>query len=68
MDEQQIREQIVEVARRCYDRGLCVAGDGNISVRVAPNRIMATSLVHAFDRWNRIDRATAMESLLTRFK
>jgi len=42
MDERQIREQIVEVARRCYDRGLIVAGDGNISVRVAPGRIIAT--------------------------
>ena len=42
MDERQIREQIVEVARRCYDRGLIVAGDGNISVRVGPNRLIAT--------------------------
>lgn len=42
MDEQKIREQIVEVATRCYDRGLLVAGDGNISVRVGPNRVIAT--------------------------
>ena len=42
MDEQLIRKQIVEVARRCYERGLIVAGDGNISVRVAPNRVIAT--------------------------
>ena len=42
IDEQGIREEIVEVARRCYERGLAVAGDGNISVRVAPNRILST--------------------------
>jgi L-fuculose-phosphate aldolase len=42
MDEQKVREQIVEVATRCYDRGLLVAGDGNISVRVAENRVIAT--------------------------
>src|SRR5215813_10799951 len=42
MDELRVREEIVEIATRCYDRGLLVAGDGNISVRVAPNRIIAT--------------------------
>jgi L-fuculose-phosphate aldolase len=42
MDEQKVREQIVEIATRCYSRELLVAGDGNISVRVAPNRIIAT--------------------------
>jgi L-fuculose-phosphate aldolase len=40
--EQKVREQIVEIAAQCYGRGLLVAGDGNISVRVAPNRIIAT--------------------------
>jgi L-fuculose-phosphate aldolase len=42
MDERHIREEIVEVARRCYERGLIVAGDGNISVRMGPGRIVAT--------------------------
>jgi L-fuculose-phosphate aldolase len=41
-DEQKVREQIVEIATQCYGRGLLVAGDGNISVRVAPNRVIAT--------------------------
>src|SRR5262245_26447530 len=41
-DERKIREEIVELATRCYTRDLLVAGDGNISVRVAPNRIIAT--------------------------
>lgn len=42
MDERIIKEQIVETARRSYERGHIVAGDGNISVRVAPNRCIAT--------------------------
>jgi L-fuculose-phosphate aldolase len=42
IDEQKIKEQIVQIATRCYDRGLLVAGDGNISVRVAPDRLIAT--------------------------
>ena len=42
MDERIIKEQIVDTARRCYERGHIVAGDGNISVRVAPNRCIAT--------------------------
>ncbi|MDX2031074.1 MAG: class II aldolase/adducin family protein [Blastocatellia bacterium] len=42
MDEQRVREEIVKIATRCYDRGLLVAGDGNISVRVGPNRVIAT--------------------------
>jgi L-fuculose-phosphate aldolase len=42
VDEQKVKEEIVEIATRCYDRGLLVAGDGNISARVAPNRIVAT--------------------------
>ncbi|MBL8190365.1 MAG: class II aldolase/adducin family protein, partial [Acidobacteria bacterium] len=42
IDEQKIKEQIVQIATRCYDRGLLVAGDGNISVRVGENRCIAT--------------------------
>ncbi|HZS10212.1 MAG TPA: class II aldolase/adducin family protein [Blastocatellia bacterium] len=42
IDEQKIREEIVAIATRCYDRGLLVAGDGNISVRVGPDRLIAT--------------------------
>jgi len=41
-DERKIREEIVELATRCYHRDLLVAGDGNISVRVSPTRIIAT--------------------------
>jgi L-fuculose-phosphate aldolase len=42
VDEQKVKGQIVQIATRCYDRGLLVAGDGNISVRVAENRCIAT--------------------------
>ena len=42
VDEQKVKAEIVEIATRCYDRGLLVAGDGNISVRVGENRLIAT--------------------------
>ncbi|MBX3277734.1 MAG: class II aldolase/adducin family protein [Acidobacteria bacterium] len=42
MEHSEIREQIVDYARRCYDRGMIVAGDGNISARIARDRILAT--------------------------
>jgi len=42
IDEGKVKAEIVEIATRCYDRGLLVAGDGNISARVGPNRIIAT--------------------------
>jgi len=42
IDEGKIKEQIVVIATRCYERGLLVAGDGNISMRVGPNRLIAT--------------------------
>ena len=42
IDEQKVKQQIVQIATRCYDRGLLVAGDGNISVRVGENRCIAT--------------------------
>ncbi|KAF0248524.1 MAG: L-fuculose-phosphate aldolase [bacterium] len=32
--EQEYKQEIVEVGRRLYERGLIVAGDGNISIRV----------------------------------
>lgn len=37
-----LRAEIVEVGRLLYDRGLVVATDGNISARLAPDRILAT--------------------------
>ena len=36
------RRQIVDVCRRLYDRGLIAGQDGNVSVRLAPDRILVT--------------------------
>ena len=36
------RAKIVDIGKRLYDKGLVVAGDGNLSVRVGPNKILAT--------------------------
>lgn len=40
--EQVLRKQIVEVGRRMYRKGLVVATEGNISVRLAPQRVLMT--------------------------
>ena len=36
------RRQVVEVCRRLYERGLIAGQDGNVSVRLATNRILVT--------------------------
>ncbi len=40
--EASLRSEIVAVGHRLYERGLIVAGDGNISVRLADNTILIT--------------------------
>jgi len=40
--EQLLRKQMVEVGRRMYRKGLVVATEGNLSVRLAPQRILMT--------------------------
>jgi len=40
--EQILRRQMVEVGRRMYRKGLVVATEGNLSVRVAPQRVLMT--------------------------
>ena len=37
-----IREEICEVCRLLYSRGYVVSNDGNVSVRVAPDRVLIT--------------------------
>ncbi|MFP5355071.1 MAG: class II aldolase/adducin family protein, partial [Gemmatimonadota bacterium] len=36
------RREIVTVCRRLYERGLIAGPDGNVSVRIAPDRILVT--------------------------
>jgi len=36
-------QDIIEVGKRCYSRGLCVADEGNISVRIDDNRFLCTA-------------------------
>ena len=40
--EHQLREQILQVGRFCFDRGWIAASDGNISVRLPDGRILIT--------------------------
>ncbi|MFQ5639181.1 MAG: class II aldolase/adducin family protein [bacterium] len=40
--ETQLRELIVDIGRRMYDRGTVAANDGNISVRMGDNKILTT--------------------------
>jgi L-fuculose-phosphate aldolase len=40
--EDQVKADIVEVGRRMHERAYVASNDGNISVRVAPDRVMAT--------------------------
>ena len=42
MSERQIRQQIVKVGQLLYEKGFICASDGNISVRLSPNRILIT--------------------------
>lgn len=42
MSEQLIREQICEIGKRIYKRGMVAANDGNISVRIGENEILCT--------------------------
>jgi L-fuculose-phosphate aldolase len=42
MDLQALRADVVEVGRRLWMRGFVAANDGNISVRLAPDRLLVT--------------------------
>jgi L-fuculose-phosphate aldolase len=41
-DEAQLRADIVEVGRRLWTRGFVASNDGNISVRLGPDRLLVT--------------------------
>ena len=42
MNENQARELIVEVGRLLYERNYVVSSDGNLSIRLDENRVLAT--------------------------
>lgn len=42
VDETSAREAIVEIGRRMHDRGLIAGGEGNVSVRLSPRRVLIT--------------------------
>lgn len=39
---EKVREEICQVCRLLYDRGYVVSNDGNVSVRVAPDKVLIT--------------------------
>jgi L-fuculose-phosphate aldolase len=41
-NEQQLREDIVRVGRFCWEKGWVASNDGNISIRLAPDRFLCT--------------------------
>jgi L-fuculose-phosphate aldolase len=41
-DEQALRETFVKIGRLMYEKGFICASDGNISARLAPNRLLIT--------------------------
>lgn len=41
-NEQQLREEIVQVGRLMYEKGLIVASDGNVSARIGRDRLLIT--------------------------
>lgn len=42
LDEAAAREQVVEACRRMHERGLIAGGEGNVSVRLSPTRLLVT--------------------------
>jgi len=42
MNVESVRADIVEIGRRMYSRGYTASNDGNISVRIAPDRLLMT--------------------------
>src|SRR5437764_6727892 len=42
MNEIQLRDEIVSIGKRMWEKGFIAAADGNISVRLAPDRLLIT--------------------------
>jgi L-fuculose-phosphate aldolase len=43
----QVKQDIVEIGRRIYNKGFAAANDGNISVRVGENEVLCTPTMHS---------------------
>ncbi len=41
------REQVCRIGRRVYEKGFVAANEGNLSLRVAPDRILITPTMHS---------------------
>lgn len=42
MNEEIVREQIIDIGKRMYERRMVAANDGNISVRISDNEVLCT--------------------------
>ncbi|MEI8212403.1 MAG: class II aldolase/adducin family protein [Planctomycetota bacterium] len=42
-----IKQDIVEIGRRLYDKGFAAANDGNITVRIGENEVLCTPTMHS---------------------
>ena len=42
MTEAEIKQQICDIGKRIYDRGMVAANDGNISVKISDNEFLCT--------------------------
>lgn len=43
----QVKQDIVEIGRRIYNKGFAAANDGNITVRVGENEVLCTPTMHS---------------------
>jgi L-fuculose-phosphate aldolase len=57
MDESQARKLIVEIGKLLYDRSYVVASDGNVSVRLSEDRVLATPTMMCKGRMTEADLA-----------
>src|SRR6476660_1391338 len=62
MDEAQARQQICQIGKLLYDRSYVVSSDGNVSIRLDENRVLATPTMMCKGRMTEADLAvTDME-------
>ena len=57
MDESQARKLIVEIGKLLYDRSYVVSSDGNVSVRLSDDRVLATPTMMSKGRMTEADLA-----------